>query len=57
MGYSYINFQRRIETSEDGDVIIAGYQFRLENPVTREGIEELIKDYPELAGELDKEII
>lgn len=48
MGYSYLNFKRRTEINEDGQVIIAAYQFKIENPVTREGINELITNYPEL---------
>ena len=57
MGYSYVNFGRTIETIEGEQVVIAGYQFRIENPVTREAIIDLIKDYPELQNELDNEIV
>lgn len=53
MGYSYANFGRRTETKEDEQVIIAAYQFRIENPVTKEGINELIRDYPDLVNELE----
>ena len=55
MGYSYVNFGRTIETIEGEQVIIADYQFRIENPATREGIELKIADYPELAEEFTSE--